>query len=131
MGLNKSTLLRWERERRFDEAPERGPGQARRQYGLRQLREILKLKQGQIRDQYAWALSHGDEEVLLQEHQANSLRKFISGDDTGLRELRGYDKLTEESVQQLLQIALSLGPRNITAHEVLKVVWKDSNRRHS
>ena len=52
------------------------------------------------------AATRVNDQALQALTEAVSLRKFLAGDETGLRELAEYDRLPPDTILQLLRVAI-------------------------
>jgi len=126
-GISKSTLFRWEQEAWFP-APGRDL-KGERQYTAEHIRAISEKQTEKLSKEYERAMQAENETGLQQYAEAVSLRKFLAGELTGLRELAEYPALSPATILQLLQLAMDqYQPGDQMFCDILKVACEQSCR---
>jgi len=124
-GISKSTLFRWEREELLPLIPRDIGGQ--RQYTQEHINAISERQKTQLGKRYQRAVEAGDEDGLQQISEAVALRKFLEGDTTGLYELAELPEVSDDTLRQLLQLALDqYAPGERIFCEIIRVLWEHS-----
>ncbi len=131
-NISKSTLFRWEGEPGFPLVDRDLANN--RQYTQEHIQFISTRQKEQLARQYRLAAqsdNEGSVPRMQQIHEALSLRKFLSGDLTGLRELAELSALTPRTIRHLLQIALD--QKDLQGEvfcQIIDAIWRQTCRRH-
>jgi len=127
-GISKSTLFRWERENMLPPIPRDISGQ--RTYTQEHILAISERQKKQLGKRFARAVETGDESSLIRIQEAVALRKFLEGDVTGLYELEELSAVSNDTLKQIMQIALDqYEPGDQAFCEIIRVLWEHSRDR--
>jgi DNA-binding transcriptional MerR regulator len=141
--INKSTLLRWEREGVLPPVQrDLSSRQGERAYNQADIRAIMHLQRAQLQRQISQISRAGEKQLelhpaidendgvhrsLREVLETNSLHKFLAGDPTGLIELREHKELTPTTIARLVRVALELfDPSDPTFAQIMEVAAKQS-----
>jgi predicted site-specific integrase-resolvase len=132
LNISKSTLFRWEREGVLP-APTRDQSDQRhgRIYTREHIQAIGEKQKEQLEKQYVQANKERswDRKSLQELLESNSLRKFLEGNEIGLRELREYDQLLPKTIRTLLQVAMEqCEPDDDIFSDIIQVVYEQSRK---
>ncbi len=120
--ISKSTLFRWEREKVGWLPPVRRDINDERQYTSDHIEAIRKYLN---KKKYRSATSAEDVARLGEVEEKATLRKFISQRELATLHNLGERELSDETIKQLLQIALEdYSPRNDVFREIIKVIYE-------
>jgi DNA-binding transcriptional MerR regulator len=124
-GVSKSTLFRWERDGFLPSVDRDVNGQ--RQYSQIHLEAISGRLIKRLGKEMVQAATRENDQALQALTEAVSLRKFLAGDETGLRELAEYDRLPPDTILQLLRVAIERSrPGDPLFCDILKVALDQS-----
>jgi DNA-binding transcriptional MerR regulator len=134
LNISKSTLFRWEREGVLP-SPTRDQSDQRhgRIYTQEHVQAIGQKQKEQFERQYEQASKDRswDSRSLKDLLETNSLRKFLEGNDIGLRELREYDQLLPKTIRTLLQVTLEqCEPEDDIFYGIIQVVYEQSYKQY-
>ncbi len=101
-GISKSTLFRWERDRRIPTVPRDANGQ--RRYSNAHLQAIAERLRERYKRQFAEAANSEDTGRMQTIAQTHSFIKFLQGEPVGLQELEAYDALPPHLIRHLTRI---------------------------
>lgn len=125
--ISKSTLFRWEKEGGLPPVERDVNGQ--RLYSQVHLEAISKRLIKRLGKEIEQAASRDNDRTLQALTETVSLRKFLAGDETGLRELGEYEQLPSEMITQLLRVAVERSrPGERLFCDILEVAWQQSCR---
>ena len=132
LNISKSTLFRWEREGVLP-SPTRDQTDQRhgRIYTQEHIQAIGQKQKEQFEKQYEQAGKDRswDSRSLKDLLETNSLRKFLEGNEIGLRELREYDQLLPKTIRTLLQVALEqCVPEDDIFYNIIQVVYEQISK---
>lgn len=123
--ISKSTLFRWEQDGILPNVSRDMNNQ--RLYSDQHIRVISQKQIGQLKQQFARAIEASRDGWGV--FEAVSLRKFIEGDITGLRELAAREELSVGTIYRVVQIALDrYEPHEDAFAEAMHVAWHGSSR---
>ena len=132
LNISKSTLFRWEREGALP-PPARDQSDLRhgRVYTSEHIQAIGQKQKEQLGKQYEQASKDRswDRRSLQELLETNSLRKFLEGNEVGLRELREHDQLLPKTIRSLLQVAIEqCEPEDDIFCDIIQVVYEQSRK---
>lgn len=136
LGVSKSTLFRWEKEgllppttRDFTNA------RSQRVYTQEHVASIVETQQEDLAKQITQAEHAADHNAPRAKStaayllQANSLRKFLSGNEFGLTDLANYPNLDPKVITSLVRIASEqLRPDDPLYARILKIASDQSQK---
>lgn len=134
LNISKSTLFRWERE---GVLPSPTRDQSDQRHGRIYTQEHVQAISQKQREQFEKQFEHAgkdkswDRRTLKDLLETNSLRKFLEGNEIGLRELREYDQLQAKTIRTLLQVALEqCEPDDDIFYEIIRVAYEQSRKSY-
>jgi hypothetical protein len=132
-AVSKSTLFRWEQEAVIPSVPRDEKNQ--RLYTSEHVRAISRRQGDVLRRRYDSALHSEDLDALVDISEANALRKFLDGDNTGLKTMEYLPRLSDCTIRHLLRVAAEepdrTGPLYCNIIQVLSLDAKRGRRRES
>ncbi len=101
-----------------------------RTYTQEHILAISERQKKQLGKRFARAVETGDESSLIRIQEAVALRKFLEGDVTGLYELEELSAVSNDTLKQIMQIALDqYEPGDQAFCEIIRVLWEHSRDR--